>query len=47
MAIDIEVFMPLITEASQAKTLAYQALGLAKEQDIKGYEAGIADAKSI
>lgn len=45
MAIDIEVFMPLITEASQAKTLAYRALGLAKEQDIKGYEAGIADAK--
>ncbi|MFD1064960.1 PTS lactose/cellobiose transporter subunit IIA [Oceanobacillus locisalsi] len=45
MTMDVEMFMPLITEASQAKTLAYQALGQAKEKDIQGYEKGISDAK--
>lgn len=45
MTIDVEVFMPLITEASQAKTLAYQALNRAKEKDVQGYEAELSEAK--
>ncbi|MBR7796093.1 PTS cellobiose transporter subunit IIA [Agaribacter marinus] len=45
MLIDVQVFMPLIMEASQAKTFAYNALEFAKGRDITGYEEAISYAK--
>lgn len=45
MRMDMEAFMPLITEASQAKTLAFEALSFAKEKDAQTYEELVSKSK--
>jgi len=45
MGMDMEAFMPLITEASQAKTLACEALSFAKKQDAQTYEELVSKSK--
>lgn len=42
---DIHVFMPLITEAAQAKQAAHEALAFAKKHERESYEKKMEQAK--
>ena len=47
MDMDLNAFMPLITEASQSKNYAYEALACAKKQDQAGFTENITQSRNF